>query len=150
MNAEGFVKLLRRVRHDYGNHFQVISGYLQLGMSEKALDYIRKINAEAGEERLLFESLPPEAALYFYAQLLSARDLGILLRYEDLEITEWEAFKVQAQPLLALKELMGDRAEVLDEEIVYLSIYESRDGWDLCFSCEKLPEGTGLVHVHRE
>ncbi|HHW62112.1 MAG TPA: hypothetical protein GX404_09435 [Syntrophomonadaceae bacterium] len=150
MNTEGFVRLLRRMRHDYGNHFQVISGYLQLGMSQKALDYIQKINEEAGEERLLFESLPSEAALYFYEQLLSARDLGILLRYEDLEITEWKALQVQAQPLLAIKELMEDIVESVDEELVYLSIYENKDGWDLCFSCEKLPEGTRLVHVHRE
>ncbi|NLL17637.1 MAG: hypothetical protein GX262_01270 [Clostridia bacterium] len=37
------VKLLRLLNHDYLNHFQVMSGYLQLGRSQEALAHLKEI-----------------------------------------------------------------------------------------------------------
>lgn len=35
--------LIKLQRHDFLNHIQVIQGFLQLGKTEKALDYIESI-----------------------------------------------------------------------------------------------------------
>lgn len=148
MDPEAMVRLLRRVRHDYGNHFQVISGYIQLNMPEKALQYIQRITEEMQGERSVFESFPPAAALYFYTQLLSARDLGILLRYEDLEFTRWEPLQAAGQPVASLEGLTLKNQD--EETEVFLSIYENEAGWDLCFSSDALQDGTHLVHIGRE
>lgn len=43
------INLLRRQRHDFLNHVQVVHAYLQMGKDEKALQYldnaVEKINA---------------------------------------------------------------------------------------------------------
>ena len=70
MEAAEMVSMLRRVRHDYANHLQVISGYLDLGWKDQLSAYIREIIAGLNQERIIFDSLPPDDALYFYKQFL--------------------------------------------------------------------------------
>lgn len=38
--TEDMEKALRRQKHDFINHIQVLQAYLQLGKSEKALQYV--------------------------------------------------------------------------------------------------------------
>ena len=83
MEAEQMVDLLRRVRHDFANHLQVISGYLDMEQPARVKQYLSAVMEEIIAERLIFESQQGEAALYFYEQMLSAYDLGITLRYEE-------------------------------------------------------------------
>lgn len=46
--CEELVRLLRVQRHDFINHLQVIHAMLQLGRSEKALNYIEDLAKDKG------------------------------------------------------------------------------------------------------
>jgi sensor histidine kinase regulating citrate/malate metabolism len=41
--GEEMIKLLRRQRHDFINHIQVVHAYLQLGKIEKALAFLEEL-----------------------------------------------------------------------------------------------------------
>lgn len=151
MDAEQMVGLLRRMRHDFANHLQVISGYIDLGLEKRLAGYVSAIIAELNQERIIFESLNAEAALYFYEQLLMVKDLGIILTYEDLEITSLELMKEHNEPFHSIAamqtelNLKGD-----DETVVYLSIYEQAPGIDLLFSCEDWEENPRKISLAKE
>ena len=65
MNGEQVIQLLRQLRHDFGNHLQVISGYLDLGRSAEVKRYIQSLAEEMGEERIIFETCSPDTAFIF-------------------------------------------------------------------------------------
>lgn len=75
------IELVRQVRHDYLNHFQVVSGYLELGMPERAQAYINIINADSGRERELLSMQPAALALVLYQLYLHWRLQGIILEF---------------------------------------------------------------------
>lgn len=99
MKDEQVVQLLRQIRHDFGNHLQVISGYLDLGRSDEIRNYIHSLVEEMAEERVIFSSPTPEAALYFYQQLFMARERGITMRYQDLSVSSVEVLEKNEEPL---------------------------------------------------
>ena len=76
MEAEQIVSLLRRIRHEYGNDLQVIGGYIDLNRLEQAREYIHAVVEQHNQERMLFDSLPAEAALYFYQRSLIMPGFG--------------------------------------------------------------------------
>jgi stage 0 sporulation protein B (sporulation initiation phosphotransferase) len=78
VNGQKTVDLLREIRHDFGNHLQVIMGYLDLGNPQQARKYIIKLIEEMAAERLIFESTDADTALYLYQQLLLSRELGVI------------------------------------------------------------------------
>jgi|GEM_PF-784091 len=49
------LNLLRVQRHDFLNHLQVISGFLQLGKADRAIDYIRQISGDIQEAGKLMQ-----------------------------------------------------------------------------------------------
>ncbi len=55
--------LYRLQRHDVLNHFQVVMGYLQLGKSAAALDYLRQATADIMATAPLSRVTPPQAAV---------------------------------------------------------------------------------------
>lgn len=85
MNSGKAAQLLSRQRHDYANHIQVIKGYMELGMPERALEYVDSVVQELARESYLFHATPPEIAVKLYEMLLWARDRGIRLRFGLLE-----------------------------------------------------------------
>ena len=93
------VNLLRRLRHDYANHLQVISGYLELGWTEQISSYVKDIISQLNQERIIFESVAPEDALYFYEQLLTIKDMGIILVYDDLDVKSTRYLKDNNEPV---------------------------------------------------
>lgn len=137
MEAEQMVSLLRRMRHDFANHLQVISGYVDLGWQERLAEYVRTIIAALNQERIIFESVSAEAALYFYEQLLMIKDLGIILTYEDLEIQSLDLLIKNNEPFRSVAAMRSDLSAPDDDEpIIYLSVYEDARGIDLLFSCD--------------
>lgn len=128
MEAEQMVNLLRRIRHDYGNDLQVIMGYIDLGKPEQAREYIHSIVEQHLRERLLFESMPAEAALYFYQQALLCGDLGVILRYKNWQMDSHAVFEQKQEPYQSLKRLAEEAAWRLDEDpCIYASI-TAKDG----------------------
>jgi len=151
LKAEYMVDLLRRVRHDFANHLQVISGYLDMERPERVKEYLTAVMEEITAERIIFESQPGEAALYFYEQVLLAYDLGIMLRYEDIDVDDWAILRASGEPCKSLAALNKELIKSEEEDVtVYLSIYEDQQGVDMFFSCaewEGVPKG---IRVSKE
>jgi len=150
MEAGQTVDLLKRVRHDFANHLQVIGGYLDMGRPDRAKEYLAGVMEEIIAERLIFESQEGEAALYFYEQLSQARDLGIILRYEDLDMKSWEILKAKGEPRKSLNEMDREEAKNEEEVPVYLSLCEDEQGIDLLFSCADWVQSSKRVRVNKE
>lgn len=126
MEAEQMASILRRIRHDYGNHLQVILGYLDLGKPERVRQYIKTVVEQHNEERILFEELPPEAALYFYQQALLCGDLGLILKYRECHMDSHAVFEKGQEPYRSLKLLASESAFQLEEEpVVYATVTAS-------------------------
>ncbi len=147
MESEQMVAILRRMRHDFGNYLQVILGYIDLNRPEKAKSYILNIVEELAVQRNIFESLESEAALYFYQQLLMARDLGIILKYKDLQILSWTILKKQNQPLNSLTSLLPEFKGIGDEPVINLSLSEDQAGVTMLFEWEQPQAGMLKVIV---
>ena len=150
MEAEQMVDLLRRVRHDFANHLQVISGYLDMEQPARVKQYLSAVMEEIIAERLIFESQQGEAALYFYEQMLSAYDLGITLRYEDIDIDCWAILKASGEPCRSLAELGKGLIRSEDDVVVYLSIYEDPLGVDMFFTGAEWEGSTKVIRVSKE
>ncbi len=147
MDSEQMVAVLRRLRHDFGNYLQVILGYIDLNRPEKAKSYILDIVEELAEERNIFEKLDAEAALYFYQQLLMARDLGIILKYKELSIRSWRILEEQNQPINALTSLLPEFNGMNDDIIINLSFSELEAGVTMLFEWEQPRAGMCKVIV---
>ncbi len=147
MESEQMIAILRRMRHDFGNYLQVILGYIDLNRPEKAKSYILNIVEELAVQRNIFESLESEAALYFYQQLLMARDLGIILKYKDLQILSWAILKKQNQPLNSLTSLLSEFKGIDDEPVINLSLSEDQAGVTMLFEWEQPQAGMLKVVV---
>lgn len=62
-NEKEMVKLLRRMNHDFLNHFQVIAGYLQLGRSNQAMAHLKEAVDDVTARHNLFRWIYPTAVL---------------------------------------------------------------------------------------
>jgi hypothetical protein len=144
------VDLLRRTRHDFANHLQVIGGYLEMGQPERVKDYLHTVMEEIKAERIIFEALSGEAALYFYEQSSRAHDLGIILRYEDLEIASWDILKSSDEPYQSMVILGKDIVRSDEDTHVYLSLYEDERGVDMFFTCTGWGESPKGIRINKE
>lgn len=140
MRPQEILDLIRRIRHDFGNHLQIISGYNELGRSQEVKDYIAGIVEEMTAERTIFELASADIALYFYEQLLLARDLGIILRYEELQIESALILQMKNEPYNTLKFISEKIDDKEDDVIVYISFYGRDREIDMFLSCEQLKE----------
>ncbi|MEN6325709.1 MAG: Spo0B domain-containing protein [Syntrophomonas sp.] len=136
MDAARAVELLRRIRHDYANHLQVISGYIELARYQEVKDYIAAMVEEMSEERKIFESLDYEAVVYLYEKMLSARDLGIILKYDELRISNTRILENHNEPDKTLSSLLARLGKLNNEPVVYLSLFEDGKELEMIFDCE--------------
>ena len=150
MEAQEMVALLRRVRHDFANHIQVIGGYLDMGQPESVKQYLTKVMEEINSEKIVFQSLSGEAALYFYEQLAMARDLGIILRYEDIDIASWEILKSSNEPYRSILALSKETVGADEDVIIFLSLYEDRQGIDIFLSNPRSEYDSRKIRVNKE
>jgi hypothetical protein len=77
LTAAEAARLLRRQRHSFLNHLQVISGWLQLDKPERAKRYVEEVARHAAAEGELLGQLSPELALLVAALLLEAETYGV-------------------------------------------------------------------------
>lgn len=152
MEASQMVSLLRRMRHDFANHLQVLSGYAEMGWEERLAGYIRSIITELNQDRIIFEAVDAETALYLYEQLLMIKDMGIILIYEELDLQSGQILMAYNEPVNSIAAMQADitAADGEDEPVVYLSIYEGESSIDLLFSCDNWEEDSRKVSLIRE
>ncbi len=140
MEASQMVSLLRRMRHDFANHLQVISGYVDMGWEERLANYIRSIITELNQERIIFEAVEAETALYLYEQLLMIKDMGIILIYEELDVQSVQNLMNVNEPANSVAAMRDYLPTGDDEPVVYLSIFEGETGIDLLFASDNWEE----------
>ncbi len=141
MEAKHSMEILRRVRHDFANHLQVVSGYLELGRYQQVKEYIAEIVMDMAEEKKIFEAgLSAREALYFFEKTLTAREMGIILRYEDLEVNSLDLSRLDHELDEALSELSSQLKGREEEPVVYLSVHNNEEGTTMLFSCTMLAQ----------
>lgn len=79
LNAESMVRLLRTLNHDYLNHFQVISGYLQMGRAQQALLYLKETVETIQERGSLLRWIYPTTVLLLLQWQIKFREKGRIL-----------------------------------------------------------------------
>lgn len=147
MEAEQAVDILRRLRHDFGNYLQVILGYIDLERPEQARKYILAVVEDLASERIVFENLEGEAALYLYQQLLMARDLGIILRYKELDSISWTVLQRKNEPFKSLESISQKFRAMEDDPLVNLSLYGIEDGVKMLFDWQQPEPGQLEVFI---
>lgn len=99
-NAESMVKLLRDLNHDYLNHFQVISGYLQMDRAQQALLYLKETVERIQERGSLLRWIYPTTVLLMLQWQSKFRENGRILAIEcetdlkEIGITDKELNKL--------------------------------------------------------
>jgi hypothetical protein len=141
VETKGAIDILKRVRHDFGNYLQVILGYIDLQRPEQARDYILGLVEDLASERIVFDNLEGEAALYFYQQLLMARDLGIILKYKKLGPISWSVLQGNNEPFSTLESLSRKFPVMEDDQVVDLSLYDTGDGVKMLFEWQQPEPG---------
>jgi len=102
MDTDRTVALIRKMRHDFSNHLQVISGYLELNHPEKAQQYVTRLILDSGDERAVFEIDKGDVILYLFEQLLNARDYGIKISYKKIDLSSVDPLMNRNEPLNTL------------------------------------------------
>ncbi len=127
MDTEKVVRLLSRRRHDYANHLQVIKGYMELEMPERAMEYLDSAARELAQESRLFNSLPSAVSIPLYELQLWTQDRGASLRMGKLMIKD-TADLVLSQGLTALYQVLEEvKAPDGEEEFeVWLDLVEDQ------------------------
>jgi stage 0 sporulation protein B (sporulation initiation phosphotransferase) len=149
LEEQKVVDIIRRMRHDFGNYLQVIGGYLELDKKEQAQYYIREIAGRMAQERIIFELLPADQALYFYQQVLLARELGVILVYEDFDIKSLAVLEAYQEPGNTLKKL-ADGINKENDVVIALSLYEDENGIELLFKSDTFRDGPVRLRLNRE
>jgi len=142
--------LLRRVRHDFANHLQVVSGYLDIGKPQQARDYLRLVTKEMHAARMVFDHPSSEAALYFYRQMLQASELGFKLHFQNIVADEWEILKLHNEPLSTLEKFNQSQMIHPVNDEIRLSFGCDEQGVTMCFTFPGREGETHLIRVDRE
>ncbi len=150
METEQMADLLRRVRHDFANHLQVVSGYLDIGKPQQARDYLRQVIDEMNAARTVFDHPSSEAALYFYRQMLQASELGFKLHFQNLAADDWEIFKLHNEPLRTLEKFNQSRMMHQENDEVRLSFGCDEQGVTMCFTFPGREGEAQLIRIDRE
>lgn len=82
INIELFLEILRVQRHDFVNHLQVVSGFLQLNKTAEVQKYIQEVIVEINRLDKILHLKPPEAAMAFLVAQNEAAKHQIDIEYE--------------------------------------------------------------------
>jgi hypothetical protein len=123
---------------------------LELGWTEQTGSYVKEIINQLNQERIIFESVAPQDALYFYEQLLTIKDMGIILVYDDLDVESARCLQEQNEPANSMAALQPDIfSEEDDDPVVYLSIHEDQTGIEMYFSCDCWGEESRQIRIDK-
>lgn len=80
MNSGDMMKVISILRHDFLNHLQVISGYLQLNKTDRAREYIREVTQNLQRlSKVMHLKVPEVAGAFLLGEEMAA---GIEVRTE--------------------------------------------------------------------
>jgi len=147
VNIELFLEILRVQRHDFVNHLQVISGYLQLNKTTEVQKYIQEAVLEINRLGKIIHLKPPEAAVAFLVAQNEAAKYQIDIDYEIESSLEFcaipgeemgwslETGLLQALSCMSSTEVSNRRLKIYLQEIpdsyicrIYFPLYEKYTG----------------------
>lgn len=147
MEAKAMLDMLRRMRHDVGNHLQVISGYMQLHKYAQAEKYLDKLIKEMAASRIIFQIENAELALYLFKQTLLADDLGMILKYAELGVDDKSILLKNGEPYNSLKKLAGEMENQDDEPEILLSLFPADGGVKMVFQSDRLAKNPSTINI---
>ncbi|NLB17385.1 MAG: hypothetical protein GX825_01295 [Syntrophomonadaceae bacterium] len=142
MDYQRAVRLLRHQRHDFANYLQVIKGYLEIDMPQRALEYLNSTSLELQEMSRWFNSLPEEASVLLMEMQIWAHSQGLVLTVGKIQI-DANNKSVSETIMAAWKVLqeLGQPDPLPEEEFeVCLNLITSSDG-NVCII--ELPDALG-------
>lgn len=149
MKAKEIMELVKKVSHDFGNHLQVVSGYIDLGQPERAKNYIFDIVEIMNSDKVLFKDIPDEQALYFYLQKQAIYELGVHLIYQSINIRTFDRIKQKNEPLESIKRFLKEQNSK-EELFLNLLIYEEdNEGIVMLFHSKQWENQQCLVKIDR-
>ena len=139
--TEQNLRLLRCQRHDFLNHLQVVSGYIQMGKANKATKYIQEINQSLRGVRVISGLNMPEASVLLLSKREEAANYDINFNYDlktdlsNVKIKEYDLVRILSNLIdNAIYELKKSDSPgqknvniVIDkvEETLYIEIFNS-------------------------
>jgi sensor histidine kinase regulating citrate/malate metabolism len=81
MNDEQIVQMLRQARHEWGNHLQVINGYLDLERADDVRSYIRSLAQDLADEVIIFEKTSPRVCDLWFPRTENCNCLPLFHRH---------------------------------------------------------------------
>ncbi len=106
--TEQNLRLLRCQRHDFLNHLQVVSGYIQMGKGSKAAKYIQEINQNLRGIRVVSGLNMPEASVLLISKREEAARYDIDFNY-DIR-TDLSGAKIKEYDLVRILSNLIDNA----------------------------------------
>jgi len=106
--TEQNLRLLRCQRHDFLNHLQVVSGYIQMGKGSKAAKYIQEINQNLRGIRVVSGLNMPEASVLLISKREEAARYDIEFNY-DIR-TDLSGVKIKEYDLVRILSNLIDNA----------------------------------------
>lgn len=130
--AAELIPLLRWQRHDFLNHLQVISGYIQLQKSDRALVYLRQAIDQMEQVGRIMRLLQPDLALIALTKIKGAAAKGINL---EMKIeTRMENLALEPGKAADLWETAWDLALALcNRDTLRFTLTDEEDGYRLHF-----------------
>ena len=80
--CKDLISIWRTERHDFLNHLQVITGYLQLNRHQKVQEYVREAIAQVSAGSALFSLQPPGLALCCLINKKKAEDMRVKANFD--------------------------------------------------------------------
>lgn len=100
--------LLRSQRHSFSNHLQVISGWLQLGHSDRALAQIQRLAARLeAEGQVVRQFDSPKIALFVAAVGLRAESYDVTVAWEVAGPVDLEGLEAADRQVTAALERLA-------------------------------------------
>lgn len=129
--------LIRFQRHDFLNHLQVISGFLQLGKVDRAADYINQLSAEIQETGKLMRLGRPElvAAIMSLAREAERAQIRLVPRIQTQKGSLTGASSLVTNLICKVAVLLFDflRSLASGPKLVELTISDLEDAFKISF-----------------
>lgn len=131
--SEELNEKLRMYKHDFSNHLQIIQGLIQLGHSDRALKYLKKIS---GQGKMIYDNYEigiPELEVVLYDALLQAKERDIEVHIQTTELPS--SIPISIYDLVkALSNLIKNAFEAMEpypdkHRVLSIKIFEEKDDY---------------------
>jgi len=139
LGVQDILEIISRQNHDFLNHLQVISGFLQLNKQEKAREYIKELGLEVERTARALNSRPPEVAAALLTVMNRARQSQVTMDLPaPLDLT---GGTVSGRPLGSLLRSLSELALAWCPPSLTLLLQEQERHLTLRISCRPPQSG---------